>query len=61
MLKDIHLGRLIEPDEIVDLINLIMHCIQNEAINATTIEITGRLCYFRSQRNSAMRIFVMMS
>jgi len=46
MLKDVCLGRLIEPSEIVALI---AHCIQNEAINATTIEITGGLCYARSR------------
>lgn len=46
MLKDVCLGRLIEPAEIVDLI---VHCVQNEAINATTIEITGGLCYSRSR------------
>jgi len=39
---DIHLGRLIEPNEIAAGI---AHAIENEAINATTIEITGGLCY----------------
>lgn len=39
---DVHLGRLIEPDEIASLIS---HAIENEAINATTLEITGGLCY----------------
>lgn len=39
---DVHLGRLIEPDEIA---STIAHAIENEAINATTIEVTGGLCY----------------
>jgi 3-oxoacyl-[acyl-carrier protein] reductase len=42
MLKDVHLGRLIKPQEIADLI---AYCAQNEAINATTLEITGGLCF----------------
>jgi 3-oxoacyl-[acyl-carrier protein] reductase len=42
ILQDVHLGRLIEPDEIAALIT---HVIENEAINATTIEITGGLCH----------------
>lgn len=42
ILADVHLGRLIEPLEIA---RLIVHCIENEAINATTVEITGGLCY----------------
>lgn len=42
ILKDVHLARLIEPEEIA---GLIMHCMENEAINATTIEITGGICY----------------
>ncbi|MEY4083737.1 MAG: hypothetical protein RL483_1106 [Pseudomonadota bacterium] len=42
ILKDVHLGRLVEPDEIAALI---AHCAENEAINATTLEITGGLCY----------------
>jgi 3-oxoacyl-[acyl-carrier protein] reductase len=42
ILKDVHLGRLIEPTEIASLIE---HCAVNEAINATTLEITGGLCY----------------
>jgi 3-oxoacyl-[acyl-carrier protein] reductase len=39
---DVHLGRLIEPEEIA---RCIAHAVENEAINATTIEITGGLCY----------------
>jgi len=42
ILADVHLGRLIKPDEIADLIT---YCMTNEALNATTIEITGGLCY----------------
>ena len=39
---DVHLGRLLEPDEIAKMIG---HCVENSALNATTIEITGGLCY----------------
>ncbi len=39
---DVHLGRLIEPEEIARAIG---HAIENEAINATTLEVTGGLCY----------------
>lgn len=42
ILADVHLGRLIEPTEIARMIG---HCVENEAINATTIEVTGGLCY----------------
>ena len=42
ILADVHLDRLIEPDEIAALIE---HCATNEAINATTLEITGGLCH----------------
>jgi 3-oxoacyl-[acyl-carrier protein] reductase len=42
ILKDVHLGRLVEPEEIARTIG---HCAENEAINATTIEVTGGLCY----------------
>ena len=42
ILKDVHIDRLIEPQEIADMIG---YCVQNEALNATTIEITGGLCY----------------
>lgn len=41
LLNDVHLGRLIEPEEIARMIG---HCVENEALNATTIEITGGLC-----------------
>lgn len=46
LLQDVPLNRLIEPEEIAALI---MHCIENEAINATTLEITGGLSYHRSR------------
>ncbi len=42
LIKDVHLNRLIEPSEIAILIE---HIIKNEAINGTTIEITGGLCH----------------
>ena len=42
LIKDVHLNRLIEPDEIALLIE---HIMVNEAINGTTIEITGGLCH----------------
>jgi len=44
--EDIHLGRLVEPEEIA---SCILHCIENDAINATTIEVTGGLTYARSR------------
>jgi len=42
ILADVHIGRLVEPNEIARLIG---HAVENEAINATTLEITGGLCY----------------
>jgi 3-oxoacyl-[acyl-carrier protein] reductase len=42
ILADVHIGRLIEPEEIAEMIG---HCVLNGALNATTIEITGGLCY----------------
>jgi 3-oxoacyl-[acyl-carrier protein] reductase len=42
ILQDVHLGRLIAPEEIASMIGT---CVENEALNATTIEITGGLCY----------------
>ena len=42
ILNDVHLGRLIAPKEIA---SLIAHCVENEAINGTTLEITGGLCH----------------
>lgn len=42
ILKDVHIDRLIDPEEIASLIG---HCVENGAINATTLEITGGLCY----------------
>lgn len=41
ILQDVHIGRLIETDEIAAMIG---HCIENGALNGTTIEITGGLC-----------------
>jgi 3-oxoacyl-[acyl-carrier protein] reductase len=42
LLHDVQIGRLVQPEEIASLIG---HCVENEAIDATTIEITGGLCY----------------
>ena len=42
ILEDVHIGRLVAPEEIASLIG---HCVENGALNATTIEITGGLCY----------------
>lgn len=42
ILKDVHLGRLIKPQEIAEMIAF---SAQTEALNATTIEITGGLCF----------------
>jgi 3-oxoacyl-[acyl-carrier protein] reductase len=46
ILKDVHRGQLVEPEEIAACI---LHCIENDAINATTIEVTGGLTYARSR------------
>jgi 3-oxoacyl-[acyl-carrier protein] reductase len=42
LLEDVHIGRLVKPDEIASMIGF---CVENGALNATTIEITGGLCY----------------
>jgi NAD(P)-dependent dehydrogenase (short-subunit alcohol dehydrogenase family) len=42
ILADVHLGRLIKPEEIAAMNEF---CVENSALNATTIEITGGLCY----------------
>ncbi len=42
LLNDVAIGRLVEPSEVAALIG---HCVENGAIDATTIEITGGLCY----------------
>jgi 3-oxoacyl-[acyl-carrier protein] reductase len=47
VLKDVHLGRLIEPEELAATIK---HVIENEAIDGTTIEVTGGLTYGPWQR-----------
>lgn len=46
ILKDVYMNRLVEPEEIAACI---LHCIENDAINATTIEVTGGLTYARSR------------
>jgi 3-oxoacyl-[acyl-carrier protein] reductase len=47
VLKDVPLGRLVEPEE---LASTIKHVIENEAINGTTIEVTGGVAYGPWQR-----------
>lgn len=47
ILKDVHLGRLVEPEE---LASTIRHVIENEAIDGTTIEVTGGVTYGAWQR-----------
>lgn len=47
LLKDIPIGRLVEPEELAATIKLV---IQNEAIHGTTIEVTGGLTYGAWQR-----------
>ena len=42
LLENVHIGRLIEPEEIAAMVG---QCVENGALNATTIEITGGLCY----------------
>ena len=42
ILQDVHLGRLIAPEEIA---SMVAYCVENDALNATTVEITGGLCY----------------
>jgi 3-oxoacyl-[acyl-carrier protein] reductase len=42
ILKDVHIGRLIEPEEIADLM---LSVIGNDALDGTTIEITGGVTY----------------
>jgi 3-oxoacyl-[acyl-carrier protein] reductase len=44
LLTDVPIGRLVEPSEVAALIG---HCVENNALNATTIEITGGLCNSR--------------
>jgi 3-oxoacyl-[acyl-carrier protein] reductase len=47
VLKDVPLGRLVEPEE---LASIIKHVIENEAIHGTTLEISGGLTYGPWQR-----------
>jgi 3-oxoacyl-[acyl-carrier protein] reductase len=47
LLKDVHLGRLVEPEE---LASTLKHVIENDAIDATTIEVTAGLTYGAWQR-----------
>jgi 3-oxoacyl-[acyl-carrier protein] reductase len=47
VLKDVPLGRLVEPEELAATIK---HVIENEAIHGTTIEVTGGVTYGPWQR-----------
>ena len=47
ILKDVHIGRLIEPEEIGAACR---HIIENDAIDATIIEVTGGVTYGARQR-----------
>ena len=42
ILKDVHIGRLVEPEE---LASTLKHAVVNEAIDGTTIEVTGGVTY----------------
>jgi len=42
ILKDVHIDRLVEPDELAATIK---HVMENEAIDGTTIEVTGGVTY----------------
>jgi 3-oxoacyl-[acyl-carrier protein] reductase len=42
VLKDVHIGRLVESEEIAAVA---MHVIENDSIDGTTIEVTGGLTY----------------
>ena len=42
ILSDVHIGRLIEPEEIA---SSIIHIAENDAIDATTIEVTGGVLF----------------
>ncbi len=46
ILAEVRPGRLIDPGEIS---RLVIHCVENEAINGTTLEITGGVSYHRSR------------
>ncbi|HEV7670283.1 MAG TPA: SDR family NAD(P)-dependent oxidoreductase [Thermoanaerobaculia bacterium] len=48
VLKDVPLGRLVEPEEIAATIKLV---IENEAINGTTIEVSGGVAFGPWQRS----------
>lgn len=47
ILKDVHIGRLVEPEEIAATVR---HIVENEAIDGTTIEVTGGVTYGSRQR-----------
>lgn len=48
VLKDVPLGRLVEPDELAATVKL---AIENEAINGTTIEVSGGVAFGPWQRS----------
>ncbi len=47
VLKDVHIGRLVEPSE---LASTVRHIIENDAIDGTTIEVTGGVTFGARQR-----------
>jgi len=47
ILKDVHVGRLVEPTEIAAAFR---HIVENDAIDGTTIEVTGGVTYGARQR-----------
>lgn len=47
ILKDVHVGRLVEPTEIAATFR---HIVENDAIDGTTIEVTGGVTYGARQR-----------
>lgn len=47
ILKDVHIGRLVEPGEIAATFR---HIVENDAIDATMIEVTGGVTYGPRQR-----------
>ena len=47
VLRDVHLGRLLEPEELAATVK---HVIENEAIDGTTIEVTGGATFGPWQR-----------
>lgn len=44
--KDVHIQRLVEPEEIA---SAVMYAVQNDAVDATDLEVTGGLCFAKSR------------